>query len=243
MFAILAPIMLAAAAHADVATSKAAPTFDPKALATCMAFTAQGQDYTRLSDQDIPRNISFLDEVMGICSHEILPMWDEAHARARVELNLPIDSSHRMTPDEARRSVSEMETAERQLRGIVAAHWAEAQLLRNETLDIPSGLMTSYMRGWLMSGHHADDLARSSDKSTECVGAAIRNNENVQTLISGKNTRASAIVEHNCEFDAAVEAVSATLRQRFVNADPTVAYGVADNFLRQLVFWSLMEQH
>jgi hypothetical protein len=224
--------------------SKANPqTFDTKALATCMAFVSQEADYREIPDEEIQHYSPFYDEVMQICGKQIAPLWSEAHERARVELGLPEQRSRPMTPDEARRSMNEMNVAERQLRAVVAEHWPDAQTLRHQPLDISPSAMTTYMQGWLFSEHRAERLISSAEKSVRCVGATIHTNDDIKALLSEETEGNFAASAHKCKFDDAVEAISASLRQRFATADPTVAHAVADNFLRQIVFWSLTGQH
>jgi len=243
MFPLLASMMLTAVAPAGATDGNSVPTFDPKALATCMAFVAQGSTFNGLSDQDTPGNASYLDQTIGICSHEILPLWSEVHARARAELGLPEVSSQPMTVDEARRSLGEMDQAERQMRMMIAEHWIEASPLRHQPLDIPPRVMADYMQNWLTDNPHIEEVTKSADEPMKCVGATIHSKEDIRVLQSAKPSQNFDQITHRCKFDDAVKMVSEALQERFPTADPALARGVADSFLRQLVFWSLTGQH
>ena len=240
MLALIASTMLAAAAPADANDIYAVPQFSPQALATCEAFVAQTSNFSQLPDEDVPRSIRFIDEVMELCSKIIVPLWDEAHARARTELKLPQDNSHPMTPEEAGRSIGEMDVAERHLRSIVAERWSDARVLRHQTLNIAPATMAEYMFGWLGNEDRAAGLLKASGKPVECVGARMSSESDLNSLMSGGRDFANKA--RGCNFEEAVDGIASTMRQSFPAVDQTVVRGVADSFLRQIVFWSLTGQ-
>ena len=240
MLPMIASMMLAAAAPTGAIDVDAVPPFDPQALATCQAFVAQTPDFSQLSDDEMPRSSQFIDEVMGLCSKIILPLWDDAHARARAELGLPQDNSLPMTPEVAGRSIGEMDVAERHLRSIVAERWSDARGLRHQTLKIAPATIAEYMVAWLHSKDHAENLIKASEKSVECVADRMRSDADLNALMSG-GARFIEIA-HGCAFESAVDSVSAALRERFPTSDQLVSREVADSFLRQIVFWSLTGQ-
>lgn len=240
MLALIASVVLAAATPTPANDVESVPPFDSQALATCQAFVAQMPDFSRLPDDEITRSSRFSDEVMGLCSKSIAPLWDDAHARARAELKLPQDSSHPMTAEEAERSMNEMDVAERHLRSIVAERWPEARGLRHQTLNIAPATIAEYMLAWLASKDHAENLIKASEKSVECVGDRMRSEADLNALMSGGGDFAK--IAHGCDFEKAVDSVSATLRQAFAASDQSVAREAADSFLRQIVLWSLTGQ-
>lgn len=236
MLALIASMMMAVVAPTD---ANDVP-FDPQALATCQAFVAQTPSFSQLSDDEIPRSSRFIDEVMGLCSKSIVPLWDDAHARARTELKLPQDNSHPMTPEEAGRSIGEMDVAERHLRSIVAERWSDARSLRHQTLNIAPATMAEYMFGWLGNEDRAAGLLKASVKPVECAGARISSEADLNALMSGGRDFANKA--HGCNFEEAVDGIASTMRQSFPAVGQTVAHSVADSFLRQIVLWSLTGQ-
>lgn len=240
MLAMIALMMLAAAPPTGEVDAGAVPSFDPQALAACQTFVAQMPNFSQLSDDEMPRSSQFINEVMDLCSKNILPLWDDAHARARAELGLPQDNSLPMTPELAGRSIGEMDVAERHLRSIVAERWSDARSLRHQTLKIAPATFAEYMEAWLHSKDHAENLIKASENSVTCVGDRMRSEADLNSLMSGGPRFVKTA--HGCAFDSAVDRVTTALLKAFPTSDQLVAREVADSFLRQIVFWSLTGQ-
>lgn len=237
MLALIISMMFATTSPTAVGDVDAVPPFDQKALATCQAFVAQAPSFSQLSDDELSSSSQFIHEVMGMCGKSIVPLWDDAHARARTELKLPQDQSLPMTREEAGRSVGEMDVAERHLKSIVAERWSDARVLRHQMLNIPPATMAEYMFGWLGVEDRAAGLLKASNKPVECVGARMSGQADLNALMSGGRDFVNKA--RGCKFVEAVDGIASTMRQFYPSVDRAVAQGVADSFLREIVFWSL----
>ena len=147
MAALIASLALLAAAAASPA--QAVAPVDAAPLAKCMAFVAQGPDYTSVGDDELGHNTGYLEAVTHDCSDEVLPLWDMAHARAFAELGLP-GTSFPVPPKFNDRAMHEEEVADRQLRSIISEHWIEAQALRHQTQTFPPERQVKFYDALLM---------------------------------------------------------------------------------------------
>ena len=245
MAALIASLALLAAAAASPA--EAAAPADPAPLAKCMAFVAQGPDYTTFGDGELGHNAGYLESVTHDCSDEVLPLWDTAHARAFAELGLP-GTSFPVPPEFNDRAMHEGEVADRQLRSIISEYWIEAQALRHQTLTFPPERQVKFYLAWLVDDRQRDALAAIIEKPVTCMRAAIRRDDShftqqdFESLMNGQPTPRVGKLGAACGHDAATEALVGLIRQRFATADPALAKAAAEFFLGQLVFWSLTGQ-
>ncbi len=248
LIASLALIAAAAASPAVVASPAAsAASADWAPLAQCMAFVAQGPDYASVGDDALGHNASYLEAVTHDCSDEVLPLWDEAHARAFAELGLP-GKSFPVPPEFNDRAMRESGVAERQLRAIIAGHWGEARGFRHQTLSFRPERQMKFYLGWLTDNRERDALAAIIEKPLTCMGTAIRRSDShftqqdFESLMNGQPTRRVGKMAAACGHDAASEALVGLIRRRFATADPVLAKAAAAFLLGQMVFWSLTGQ-
>ncbi len=242
LIASLALIAATAASPADVA----APA-DPAPLARCMAFVAQGPDYATLGDGELGHNAGYLASVTHDCSDELLPLWATAHARAFAELGLP-GSSFPVPPEFNARAMHEGDVADRQLRSIISERWSKAQTLRHQTLAFPPERRAKFYLALLTDDRQKAALGAIIEQPVACMRAAIRRDDShfaqpdFESLMNGLPTSRVGKIAAACGQDAATEAMSEMIRQRFTTADPVLANSTATFFLGQLVFWSLTGQ-
>ena len=212
-----------------------------------MAFVAQGPDYASVSDDELGHNAGYLEAVTHVCSDEVFPFWDMAHARAFAELGLP-GTSFPVPPEFGARAMHESEVADRQLRSIISEHWGEAQGLRHQTLTFPPERQVKFYLAWLTDDRQKAALAAIIEKPVTCMGAAIRRDDShftqqdFESLMNGQPTPRVGKMAATCGHGPASEALVGLIRLRFATADPLLAKSAAASLLGQMVFWSLTGQ-